>query len=356
LTKDGGLIAQIYTLFFADIVTTNAIQLLDPVGHLKRHFLAPRANTQDAMNLQFQGTPFELAERYTNMTKIVFLALWYCAIYPGALFMCAFALFIIYFVDRFSLMRTWKRQPHLGTMISEVSRRYFFALAIVAMAVLSSYYWSAFPFDNICSTNTTVSDAYVGEWTVTQLGSKTESISIGSLNVSSSKTNSSGGNYFAQVNETDSYYEFCLQDFFRYPRGENHFPFIPEFQPEGMEWMNPEQETVTRVYGWSSLVLLFLVVLVFLLMIARALLGVFFKDRYDPTGKDQGINFSDVRSISSYVPQVESKVYSYPLLACNVDLIDHDLLEWTDPGTWTATVLSCHRRIVYLTYISRIAL
>jgi hypothetical protein len=320
LTAGGGLISQIYTLFFADIFTTNVIQLLDPLGHLKRHLLAPRAHTQDAMNLQFQGTQFELAERYTNMTKILFLAFWYCAIYPGALFMCAFALFINYFVDRISLMRTWKRQPHLGTKISEVSRRYFFAVAIVALAVLSSYYWSAFPFDNVCVSNTTVNEAYVGSWQVTPFGSAT-------------KTNSSGGEDATQVGAADLDYQFCLQDFFRFPRGEYRFPFIPEFQPEGLEWMTSEQESVTRIYGWSALILAFLVVLVFIFMIARSVIGMFFKDSYDPTGKDQGVNFSDVPSMSSYVPQVESTVYSYPLLACNVDAIDHDLLEWTDPGT-----------------------
>jgi hypothetical protein len=272
------------------------------------------------MNLQFQGTQFELAERYTNMTKILFLAFWYCAIYPGALFMCAFALLINYFVDRISLMRTWKRQPHLGTKISEVSRRYFFAVAIVALAVLSSYYWSAFPFDNVCVSNTTVNEAYVGSWQVTPFGS-------------TAKTNSSGGEDATQVGAADLDFQFCLQDFFRFPRGEYRFPFIPEFQPEGLEWMTSEQESVTRIYGWSALILAFLVVLVFIFMIARSVIGMFFKDSFDPTGKDQGVNFSDVPSMSSYVPQVESTVYSYPLLACNVDAIDHDLLEWTDPGT-----------------------
>jgi hypothetical protein len=313
LTAGGGLIAQIY----ADIFTTNLIQLLDPVGHLKRHILAPRAHTQDAMNMQFQGTQFELAERYTNMTKILFLAFWYCAIYPGALFMCAFALLINYFVDRCSLMRTWKRQPHLGTKISEVSRRYFFAVAIVALAILSSYYWSAFPFDNLCAGNTTVNETYAGSWIVTPVGTPT-------------KTNSSGGDYATQVDAADLIYQFCLQDFFRFPRGEYRFPFIPEFQPEGLEWMTSEQESVTRIYGWSALILSFLVVLVFI------------KDSYDPTGKDQGLNFSEVPSISSYVPQVESKVYSYPLLACNVDAIDHDLLEWTDPGMCSLVIASGH--------------
>jgi len=68
--SNAALINQIYALFFAEIVTTNAIQLLDPVGHLQRHFLAPRASTQDAMNISMQGQVFELAERYTNMTKM----------------------------------------------------------------------------------------------------------------------------------------------------------------------------------------------------------------------------------------------------------------------------------------------
>lgn len=70
LTNRTGLITQVYALFFADIVTTNALQLLDPFGHINKHILAPRAATQDAMNLLFQGTVYELAERYTDMTKV----------------------------------------------------------------------------------------------------------------------------------------------------------------------------------------------------------------------------------------------------------------------------------------------
>jgi hypothetical protein len=53
------------------------------------------------MNLNMQGQVFELAERYTNMTKILFLGLWYCSIYPGALFMTSFILFMNYFVGTY---------------------------------------------------------------------------------------------------------------------------------------------------------------------------------------------------------------------------------------------------------------
>ena len=56
-----------------------------------------------------------------------------------------------------------------------------------------------------------------------------------------------------------------------------------------------------------------------------------FRSSYQASGDDQGINFSKVPTISSYIPQVHSKVFSYPLLACNIDRIDCDLLDWTDP-------------------------
>ena len=36
-------------------------------------------------------------------------------------------------------------------------------------------------------------------------------------------------------------------------------------------------------------------------------------------------------SISTYVPQVDSNVFAYPLFACNIDGIDPDLFDWTDP-------------------------
>ena len=98
-----GLIPQIFGIFFAEIVTTNVIQLTDVWGHFQRHVVAPRATTQDSMNLCFQGLEVELAERYTNMTKIMFLAFWYCSIFPQALFLAAVALLVNYYTDRFSL-------------------------------------------------------------------------------------------------------------------------------------------------------------------------------------------------------------------------------------------------------------
>lgn len=259
------------------------------------------------MNLLFQGQVVELAERYTNMTKILFLTLWYCAIFPGAFFLCSFALLLNYFVDRFSLMRTWKRPPQLGTKISEFSRRYFFSLAIVAMALLSSYIWSAFPFDNLCMNEGANAPTFAGAWLVTPLEGDVEEVTL---------------------DDSDGSFRYCLQDFFRIS-GEN-FPFISKNQPDGEEWMTSEQETVTDIYGWSAVGVMSLVAISFLLGWCEGIRSLF-RGTYDPRGDDQGIPFSEVPSINAYVPEVESPVFSYPLLACSVESLDKELLEWTDP-------------------------
>lgn len=212
-------------------------------------------------------------------------------------------------------MRTWKRAPQLGSSISEFSRRYFFSLAIVALALVSSYYWASFPFDNLCETNIPVNEDLIGKWTIifnqTDIGTDIDHI---------------------VVNADDISYKFCLQDFFRYFRYPNAtaFPFVPRNQIKGREWMTKDQETITNIFGWSAVGVMFII---FMSFVWKWYLGVMelFRGTYEPCGDDMGINFSDVPSINSYIPQINSPVFSYPLLACNIDNIDKDLLDWTDP-------------------------
>lgn len=43
-------------------------------------------------------------------------------------------------------------------------------------------------------------------------------------------------------------------------------------------------------------------------------------------------NFSEISVIDSYVPQLKSVQYTYPLIACNIDNIDESLMSWKDPS------------------------
>ena len=59
------LLPSIYAILLSDVWLTPLIRLLDIVGNFKKHVLAPRAKTQEEMNLNFQGTFYNLGERYT---------------------------------------------------------------------------------------------------------------------------------------------------------------------------------------------------------------------------------------------------------------------------------------------------
>jgi hypothetical protein len=165
------------------------------------------------------------------MTKIILLALWYSAIYPGAFFMCSAALFINYFTDRFSLMRTWKRLPNLGSGIARASRKVSISLAIVMMAVVSSLFWSGFPYDNLCNSGQEVAaidSAYIGTFTIDDT--------------------------FA-IESTDKVYNYCVQNLIERGFG-LRFPLLPS-RKEGREgeWMTEEQEQITTVFWGSSVVI-----------------------------------------------------------------------------------------------------
>lgn len=213
----------------------------------------------------------------------------------------------------------------LGPKISQFSRKYFFTVAVLAMAVMSSYYWAGFPFDNLCPTNSTVPPEWVGIWV-----HEKEIENTTSLFGTTPAVVEVEDPIILNVGDNDILYKYCLQDFFRYRRNETSFPFISAQQREGSEWMTEDQEILTDVYGWTVVGIMVLIILSFISGWWEAFMSLF-KGSYVARGDDQGINFSDVPSISTFVPQVESPVYAYPLLACSVDDIDDELLDWTDP-------------------------
>jgi len=67
------LLAGVYAIFFSEIVTVTALQMLDVGSNFRRHFFAPRAETQEDMDGYMTGTVVELAERYTVSSLIFFL-------------------------------------------------------------------------------------------------------------------------------------------------------------------------------------------------------------------------------------------------------------------------------------------
>ena len=299
LSPKGGLIASVYGIFFAELTTKTALQLIDIYGHIQRHILAPRAKTQDEMNIYMQGDEVELAERVTNTTMLLFVSLWFCPIYPAALFMASAALTVHFYADKFNVMRTWKRMPNLGSGIAQFSRRYFFSTAIIAMVMLSSFYWSAFPFDHLCQTDERLPEEFHGAYDV-------------------------GNGETIELGNDDFIYKYCAQTLAGLRSAE--FPAAPRLQPKWGKWMTAEQERVVQLFGLANISVIVVINGIFVLRAKHAIELLF---RHDYKSREIGgvheTRFSEVENISTFVPQVTSSCYCRPLLACkgyNTNLID----------------------------------
>lgn len=181
------------------------------------------------------------------MTKIMFLAFWYSSIFPGGMLLAAAAMSVNYYTDRFSLMRTWQRAPRVGNEISTISLNYFFSTALFFLATMSSFYWSAFPFDNLCTSDEILDPDLYGTYTVITV------------------TNTGNKTLIETVDSDTPVYEFCNQDFILRPGGPN-FPFIYRegVRDYGEGWMSEEQKFLSRLFGWTSIGFIALVLLKFL--------------------------------------------------------------------------------------------
>ena len=168
LQEGSYLIDSIFTLFLIGFISAQIFQLTDLSGNFRRHILAPRKTSQEEMNLCFKNSArvYDIGARYTNVTRILFLTLFYSTIFPAGYFF-AFAIFSsAYWLDKFCLLRKWRQGPMIGTAVPKMSNL-FLLFCIVLYAVMASYTYSHFPFDNACVANATVSDDHVSSWNVT---------------------------------------------------------------------------------------------------------------------------------------------------------------------------------------------
>ncbi|CAN0338404.1 unnamed protein product, partial [Ectocarpus sp. 13 AM-2016] len=104
-------LTKILSILIADAFTGPLLRLTNLPDLFGRKVIAPKAKTQAEMNVFFQGAPWNLAERYTDMIKTVFVGLFYSAIVPTGLIVTAVAMMMLYWVDKYSLLRLWRRPP-----------------------------------------------------------------------------------------------------------------------------------------------------------------------------------------------------------------------------------------------------
>jgi len=310
-TLDGDdLIKSIYGLFISELIRRPVFQIIDIIGTLKRHILGPRAEDQRRMDLYFSGTSYNIGERYTEISKILFLTLFYSILFPMGFFFASAIFTVYYWMDKFCILRSWKQGPKLGVAVSTTSA-FFFKLCLLTYAVMASYFYSQFPADNACLSNKEEDfTAYTGSVTLTPPNDKPFDTQIDT--------------------ETVQGYKFCTQELLRSMK----FPALPSLQSEG-GWMTPNQELYSKMFGWTSVAMLVLAGTSLLNKIFMYYVYPIFYSPYQRPTYENNEKFEEVQEIAAYVPQVVIPGFKFPFLLCDTKGIDHDMnhIGWNDPET-----------------------
>jgi len=246
-----------------------------------------------------------------DLTNVLFLTFYYAIVYPAGFFWASATLTVHYWVDKFCLLRNWAPAPKLWTKIAELSRLYFFSGSLVAYALMSSYNFASFPYDNACDLDETASSEYVGTFSATRADGKPVNITI---------------------YDGDSVFKYCNQDMLRY-KPWPAFPAIPSSQPKGGEWMSHGQE-FTVIFGWTSVVVVIGVFATFANDM-RKRLKLLLYGGFVSLDKASSKGFSELKDIYGYIPQSKINGALFPTLLCDISKIREDLIDWedsADPG------------------------
>ena len=103
-------------------------------------------NQNKTKQQHFNGTYWNLAERYTDVTKTFFLCFFYSAIAPSGYLLAFVAIFVNYFVDKYLLLQRWRVPPKFDATMSNANR-YFQYLAILSHACIALFFFRNWPFE-----------------------------------------------------------------------------------------------------------------------------------------------------------------------------------------------------------------
>ncbi|EGZ08697.1 hypothetical protein PHYSODRAFT_352675 [Phytophthora sojae] len=137
---------QIQALLIANLITAPVIQLISPFEKFYRWYYGPKAKTQRKLNSFYSGAYWKLAERYTQITKSVGIALFFKSLLPTGLIITGLSLLVNYWVDKYCLLRKWKTPPRYDGLLARASR-YHLLLVVLVSLIMMGHWYNGWPFD-----------------------------------------------------------------------------------------------------------------------------------------------------------------------------------------------------------------
>ena len=319
--EDGSLILVIWYLFVFDIIVEPLLNLLAFREMFYHHYLCPRAATQEECNLLFLKScpPSNIMNSYAEMYKVIVLTISISFLFPGALFLGSFYMFMQYYLTRYNLMRHWAPSTGPGLKTVRLMRLIGSCFCLVASVTIVSNNSASWPFDNVCE----LKDSSETSGSITNFGI---------YEVDGQEI---------EVLQDTILYGYCDQrrsafmaDYPAAPAGDG-VNLSNGLKYEFKSRSSSSQEQVTAVLSYSGL--LFTIIYFSwhggnrVLNIVMSLKSPPWKSnevlldeiRNDKSSSIQYIDFSNVDEIFGYIPQVTVTGVDQPMLLCDIDgLID----------------------------------
>jgi hypothetical protein len=107
-------------------------KLFDPMGVFYRWIVGPAVSTsQSQLNKYWEGSAFMLADRYTEISKVIFISFFYSLLTPVALYIAVLSCLAMFAIDRYLLFRKTKTPPMLdATMAKSLREHALFAIGV----------------------------------------------------------------------------------------------------------------------------------------------------------------------------------------------------------------------------------
>ncbi len=142
---ESDLVTSVQAILIMDLWLPAFTRLLDVYNIAMRYGLGKMAPDQPSLNVLFGGTYWRLAERYTDISKTLFLCLFYASIVPSGYAIVAVCFLITYITDKYLLLRRWREPPQYGDAMTK-RNRLMVLFGVMSHICVTYYFFRNWPF------------------------------------------------------------------------------------------------------------------------------------------------------------------------------------------------------------------
>jgi hypothetical protein len=137
LTEDSAFYYAVFNFLITAIICGILKEIiLGPFHWIIKQYNTIQALTQDDLNWAYEPPKYSLHYRYSSLLSIICIALAFSGMFPMALWIMAVGLFFIFFVDKYNLLRIYKKESYAKDLMAANAVRtlaigYFFRFFVM---------------------------------------------------------------------------------------------------------------------------------------------------------------------------------------------------------------------------------